>query len=460
VEGKMGYNFKDCNREQKYLLPPSLQEWLPEKDIAWFVIDAVKQMELNGFYQRYRKDGWGAPSYNPQMMVSLLLYAYSLGQRSSRKIEQLCERDIGFRVLSANTKVDHTTLCRFRQKNEEELEKLFTEILKLCAKAGLVKVGLVGIDGTKIKANAALAANRTSEHIEEEVKKWLLEAQAKDEEEDRLYGKDKRGDELPPELQKRESRIKRLQECKKRLDEEAEADREKQREKLAVRKKEEINSGQKKRGRKPVTPEEKVNQKAKANVTDPGSRIMKNSKGYVQGYNGQAVVTEQQIIIVAEVTQEENDVKQLHPMLDKTQENLKEIGIAGSPDICLGDAGYWSKANIDSSGEESPELIIATSKDWKQRKALQEQPPPRGRIPKGLSQRELMERKLRTKRGRALYKKRGIIPEPVFGQIKTARGIDSFLRRGLTACASEWKLICATHNLLKLFRSGAVAWAC
>ncbi|MBA3065768.1 MAG: transposase [Proteobacteria bacterium] len=456
----MGYNFMECNREQEYLLPPSLQEWLPEKDLAWFVIDAVKQMELKAFYQKYRKDGWGAASYNPEMMVILLLYAYSLGQRSSRKIEQLCERDIGFRVVSANTKVDHSTICRFRQKNEKELEKLFTEILKLCARAGLVKVGLVGIDGTKIKANAALSANRTSEHIEEEVKKWLKEAQARDEEEDKLYGKEKRGDELPPELQKRESRIKRLQECKKRLDEEAEADREKQQKKIEERKKEEASSGQKKRGRKPVTPEEKVNQKAKANVTDPDSRIMKNSKGYVQGYNGQAVVTEQQIIIAAELTQEENDVKQLHPMLEKAQENLKEIEIEESPEICLGDAGYWSKANIDSSGEGNPELIIATSKDWKQRKALQEQPPPRGRIPKGLSERELMERKLRTKRGRALYKKRGIIPEPVFGQIKTARGIDLFLRRGLAACASEWKLICATHNLLKLFRYGGVAWAC
>jgi transposase len=219
----MAYNFKECNRDQVYLLPPSLQEWLPEKDFVWLLLDAVAEMELVAFYEKYRQDGKGQSAFNPSMMVSLLLYAYSLGVRSSREIEKLCERDIGFKVIAANQVPDHSTISRFRKDNGPALEELFNQVLSLCREAGLIKVGIVALDGSKIKANTALEANRTYEHIAQEVKKMLNEADAKDAEEDRLYGSDKRGDELPDDLADRRSRKARLAECKQRLEEQAAA---------------------------------------------------------------------------------------------------------------------------------------------------------------------------------------------------------------------------------------------
>lgn len=451
----MAYNIKTINREQLYLMPPSLQEWLPEKDMAWFIIDVVEQMELSAYYRKYRTDGRGQEAYDPSMMIALLLYAYSNGIQSSRAIEKLCERDIGFKIIAGDEKPDHTTIARFRQDNGEAIEGIFTEALKLCKKAGLVKVGLVALDGTKIKANAALEANRSYEHIEHEVKRILAEAEDKDAAEDKLYGKDKRGDELPEELQDRGKRLTRLKECKALLEQEKAEEVTAQNEKIQQRQKEEAETGQKKRGRKPKEPDTVVKTEAKANVTDPDSRIMKTRSGYVQGYNGQAIVTENQIIIAAELTMEGNDVKQLLPMIEKAEENIADLeltdkGIA----VVVADAGYCSEVNLDNTNLDGPECIIATKKDWKQRQALRESNPPRGRIPEKLSLRERMERKLLTKRGRSLYKKRGQMVEPVFGQIKTCQGIQKFIRRGFQACAQEWKLICATHNLLKLWRSG------
>lgn len=455
----MACNIKECNRGQIYLMPPSLQEWLPEKDMAWFIIDVVEQMDLSRYYRKYRGDGRGQEAYDPSMMVAVLLYAYSNGIQSSRAIERLCERDIGFKVIAGDAKPDHTTIARFRQENGKGIEELFTEALKLCAKAGLVKVGLVALDGTKIKADAALDSNRSYEHIESEVKKMLAEAESKDAEEDKLYGKDKRGDELPEELQDRESRLARLKECKARLEREKAEKAAEQEEKIEKRKKEETETGQKKRGRKPKEPDAVCKAEAKANVTDPDSRIMKTRTGYVQGYNGQAMVTESQIIIAAELTMEENDVKQLLPMIEKAEQNITELELKDEEiGIVLADAGYSSEKNLEDAKPDGPEYIIATKKDWKQRQALREADPPRGRIPDKLSLRERMERKLLTKRGRALYKKRGQIVEPVFGQIKTCQGILKFVRRGFQACAQEWKLICATHNLLKLWRSGKMVF--
>ena len=374
-------------------------------------------------------------------MVSLLLYGYCMGERSSRVIEQLCERDIGFRVIAANRRPDHSTIARFRKEHEKELEKLFTEVLKLCAEAGLVKVGIVALDGTKMKAHAALSSNRTQKHSEEEVEKMLGEAASKDAEEDRKCGKDKRGDELPEELRGRQSRLIRLKECKERLEREATEEVASQQRRIDEREAEEVK-----------------NKEAKANITDPESRIMKGRVGYVQGYNGQAVVTEGQIIVAAELTQEENDVQQLDPMVKRAGENLIEVGVKEEMGVGVADAGCWSEANVKDASGTMPELLIATKKDGKQREAIREQEPPRGRIPDGLSERERMERKLLTKRGKRLYSKRGQMIEAVFGQIKEVRRMRRFIRRGLSACASEWKLMCATHNLLKLFRSGKACW--
>jgi len=393
--------------------------------------------------------------------VPLLLYAYCVGERSSRAIERRCEIDVAFRVVAANRKPDHATIARFRRKNLKELEGLFTEILRLCAEAGLVKVGVVAIDGTKMEANAALAANRThsglEKEIEREVKKMLSEAEATDAEEDRLYG-EARGDELPEELRTQKSRIERLRECKARLEREAAERAAEQERKIAERAAKEAATGKKLRGRKPKEPDPTPEEKAKANVTDPESRIMKTQKGYVQGYNAQAAVTEEQIVVAAEVTQEANDVKQLHPMIEKTEENTAAVGVEEKVGTALADAGYFSEANVKATHPEGGELLIATKKDHKQRKAARERPPPRGRIPKGISVRERMERKLMTKRGRAMYKKRSRTVEPVFGQIKDARGCGRFLLRGLGGASGEWKLLCGTHNLLKLWRSGRASW--
>jgi hypothetical protein len=393
------------------------------------------------------------------MMMTLLVYAYCMGERSSRRIETLCERDIAFRVIAANLRPDHSTISRFRQTNSTVLEGLFVEVLRLCAEAGLVKLGVVALDGTKIKASAALSANRTADALEQEVKKMLAEAQEADAAEDVLHGKDRRGDELPEELQDRKSRLARLKECKERLSREAAETSAQQARKIEARQAQEITTGRNKPGRKPKTPEEAVNEESKANVTDPQSRIMKTTKGYVQGYNAQAVTTVDQIIVAADVTQETNDVRQPQFMMSQAQSNVAAVGIEENIGVGLMDAGYWSDANAKAmSAAGGPEVLIATTKDWKQRKALRENSPPRGRIPRCLNARDRMDRKLATKRGRALYRLRSQTIEPVFGQIKTVRGCDRFMRRGHDAVRSEWRLICATHNLLKLFRSGKTAW--
>jgi len=368
--------------------------------------------------------------------VSLLLYAYSLGIRSSRQIERACEVDVSFRVITANQRPDYSTICRFRKENEEELAKLFTVVLELCAEAGLVKVGVVALDGTKMKGNASLAVNRTYDYLEKEVKRMLQEADEADAKEDVLYGKERRGDELPQELAYRESRLARLREAKAQLEQQAQ-------EKAAV---------QEAKLKEPDKhPDAK---KAKANLTDLDSRIMKTRNGHIQGYNGQAVVTNGQIIVAAEVTQQQNDVQQLHPMLKKTAEELTTAGVKGKVRVVLADAGYYSERNVIDADPSGPELLLATKKSHKQRQAMKDKRCPRGRIPNSATMKERMERKLLTKRGKELYKSRSQTVEPVFGQIKGCRGSGTFLRRGVAAVNSEWRLICATHNLLKLWRSG------
>lgn len=452
------YNFRPTNREQGFLMPPSMKEWLPEDDLVWFVIDAVKQIDLRPFYRKYRKDGKGNTAYEPDMMVTLLIYAYCLGVRSSRKIERLCQVDVGFRIIAGNQGPDHSTLCRFRQGNRKHIGELFTHILQLCAEAGLVKLGLVALDGVKIKANAALSANRGLSWIEKEVEKILQEAEEIDAVEDDLYGKDKRGDELPEELRERSSRLQRLQEAKERLERKQEEEARQQEEKMRAREEEEKKSGKKKRGRKPKKPEEAVNTQTKANITDPESRIMKKRTGYLQAYNSQLVVTEDQIIIATDVTQEENDKKQLHPMLQQAKAELEKAGVGKGIRTLLADAGYWSEKNIQVAEVDGPELLIATAKDWKQQKVFQEMGAPRGRIPAGLSVRERMERKLRTKKAKERYKQRGWMVEGVIGQITDTRDCDQFMLRGEEMVRSEWRLIAGAHNLLKLWRSGKAKW--
>ena len=356
---------------------------------------------------------------------------------------------------------DFRTICRFRAEHEKALEKLFVEALRLCHEAGLVKLGVVALDGTKVAANAAMAANRSYEAIEEEVQRMLAEAKAVDAEEDVLFGRERRGDELPEGLGWRADRLKRLKEAKERLKREAEAAAKAAQGHLEQRQAEEEATGKKKRGRKPKEVVPVPVEEAKANTTDPDSRIMKTRQSYVQGYNVQAVVSQDQIVVAVGVTQEANDVQQLKPMLDTMERTLEVAGIEERPRTALADAGYWSEANVTTCNKPGgPELLIATTKDWKQRKLLRERGCPRGRTPQGLSSRERMERKLLTKRGRSLYRMRGILVEPVYGQIKDGQGFRRFMRRGFEAATSEAYLVATTHNLLKLWRSQKAPWNC
>ena len=455
----MSYNFVPCNRDQLFILPPDIREWVPGDHLVWFVLDLMDHIDQSGFYDGYREDGKGNTAYDPSMMADLLVYSYCIGERSSRRIERLCGQDVAYRVITANHKPDHATIARFRRENGIALEKLFIEVLKLCKAAKMVKLGIVALDGSKMAGNTSLTSNRTHDALEEEVRKILQESEAIDAAEDARYGKNRRGDELPEDLADRRSRLARLRECKERLEREAQEVREDQQRKIDARAQEEEETGRKKRGRKPRSAEKAVNEGTKASVTDPDSRIMKTRSGFVQGYNAQAVATKEQIIIAAQITQEENDVNQLHPMLDNTLQTLKDAGISDTIDAMVCDAGYFSEANLEACGEDSPDMFIATKKDWKQRKELKTQQSPRGRIPAGLSLKDIMDRTLKTIRGRAIYAKRKTIIEPVFGQIKDCRKMRSFMMRGKNLVAAEWKLICATHNILKLFRSGKLRFA-
>ena len=449
-----GYNFIRPNRDQLFLMPPALQDWLPPDDLAYFLLDAVDQFDLTPFHAAYRADGVGQAAFQPHMMVALLLYAYCLGVRSSRQIERLCQRDVAFRIVAGNLRPDHATVARFRQRHTEALKGLFTDILRLCREAGLVKVGVVALDGTKMAADAALDANRTYESIRSEAETMLADAESTDAEEDRLVGPERRGDEGGAAMRDRNGRLERLRRCRERLEAEAAAAAADHARMLAERAAREAEAGQKLRGRKPKPVSETPEAEAKANVTDPDSRIMKTRRGYVQGYNAQAAATADQIIVAAEVTSRENDVDQLHPMLAATAIELKAAGVDETVGAVLVDAGYCSEENLQQADPEGPELFVATRKDWKQREQMRQAPPPRGRIPGHLNRRERMDRKLLTKRGRRLYRQRSRIIEPVFGQTKSCRGIDRFMRRGLAHCQAEWKVICGTHNLLKLWRSG------
>lgn len=440
---------REPDRRQRFLLPVDMADWVPDSDLVHLLLDAVELMDLSAFDVHYRKRGSGAPPFAPWMMVAVLLYAYANGQRSSRKIERLCGRDAGFRMIVGAEIPDHSVIARFRKRHRGDLETLFVEILKLCHAAGLVRLGVVALDGTKVKANASLAANRTSKSLEAEVAAMLTEAEAIDTAEDKVFGEG-RGDELPPDLREPSGRLSRLRSCQEHLLREAEGQRACQQERIDARAAEETATGRRKRGRKPKAAEDAVNEEAKANVTDPDSRIMKSRKGYLQGYNAQAVVTSDQIILAPDVTNQANDVHQLAPMIAKTLTIMEAVtGNEMALGVGLFDAGYWSNENAATETAEC-EYLIATTKDWKQRKAMRDAPPPRGRMPKDMNARDRMERKLLTRRGRQLYRLRGQTVEPVFGQMKETQRADCFMMRGEQETKGEWSLHCSAHNIKKL----------
>ncbi len=451
----MGRGFIAGDRNQMWLLPPSVDKWVPVNHVVRFIWEIVKQMNLTAFYFSYGAEG--RPPYDPAMMLAVLIYAYCQGRRSSRKISKACEEELPYRWLTGNTVPDHCAISRFRSRHEKLMKTVFCEILTVCAEAGLVRVGDVYLDGTKVKGNASLSANRTLDQLNKEIEEMLEEAKAVDEEEDRRLGPTRRGDELPKDMEDPQSRLARLKEAKARLEAKANAEREEQKKKLRDREEEEKQAGRKKPGPKPKEPEDAVQRDRKANATDPDSRIMKTRQGYVQGYNGQAVVSKEQIIVGADVTQEENDLYQLEPMIHETKESLDEAGIEKGIDTCTADTGYWrDDLPVKSIEAEGPKLLIAVQKASKQREQCLDEDHSHGRIPVDASSRERMGRRLKTKWGKAKYKLRSQTVEPVFGQIKAAMGIYGFMRRGIDAVRSEWKLICSCHNLMKLFRAFGV----
>ena len=503
----MGQNFIGCDRGQVMLLPPSLTDWLEEDHLVWTVLGAVDQMNLDGFYGAYRANGQGRAAYDPQMMVGLLLYAYCLGIRSSRRIERACREDVAFKVITALEIPDHSTIAEFRRRHQGQLGELFVDVLALCAEAGLVGLGEVSIDGTKMLANASLDRNRRYESIAEEI---LAQAEQADREEDAMHG-EARGDEPPAHLRTREQRREALKAARERMQAERAAaqaageevvamveldlvperfvtrpegrrawHREGRRALETVREQQARAIGRDRAGRiaevrrrfdeelsylhaadrcyeqhratgrsrdgkrygnrgtdweAPLVPEGKINS------TDPDSRVMvQRGYGTLQAYNAQAAVTTGQIIIAAEVTTAAPDFGQLEPVLRAAQRDLDRAGVSGRPGTVLADTGYWHKDQMQQIVAEGSVVLI----------------PPDGGLRSdtrpgwnsGLY--AFMRRVLATDHGRELYSLRKQTIEPVFGQIKGNRRLDRFLLRGRAAVRAEWRMIAATHNLLKL----------
>jgi transposase len=460
----MGKSFLPDDVNQSLLFPPSLHDWLPEGHLARFLLDVVSALDLSAIYASYEaRDGRGQSAYAPAMMVRVLLYGYATGVYSSRKIEARTYEDVAFRYLSGDSHPDHDTIAEFRKRHLEALAGLFTQALLLCEKAGLVKLGHVSIDGTKIKANASkhkamsyARMGETEQRLKAEIEALLQQAEDVDAAEDAKYGKGKRGDELPEELARRESRLKKIAQAKAELEQEAREKAERERAeaeaKLAERRDEQERTGKKKRGREPMVPDPEQAQpeaKSQRNFTDPESRIMPdgaNKGSFVQAYNAQAAVdSKAQVIVAAEVTQETTDNRQLLPMLCQVKQNMGR-----NPEAASADAGYWSEANATDESVAGIDLHIATGREKREENMETTGEPP----PLHVTAKEAMRHKLRTEAGRSIYKMRKAIVEPVFGQIKEQRGFRRFSLRGLDNVRREWKLVCLTSNLLKLFGSG------
>jgi transposase len=504
----MAREFAACDRGQLLLMPPSLTEWLPEDHLVWTVLGAVEQMDLSRFREAYRLGAAGRAPFDPTMMVALLLYAYARGIRSSRGIERACWEDVAFKVITGMRSPDHSTIAEFRRRHEAEIGELFDEVLGLCREAGLVSVGVITIDGTKLKANASMDQNR---HYRELVTEILREAEETDRREDELYGQ-ARGDELPEELRTPEGRRQALADAKRRLAERRERQSEQEpsadlevdleqavlkrpvlrrggrREWFRVARSElEAHRAQQARaiprdregrllealerfeenqrvdvqanetyerwrgtardtkGRvlkgnsKPYLPPELP--EGVINLSDPDSRVMRTQGTPPrQAYNAQAAVNDQQVVLAAEISVAAPDFGHLAPMLETTLQGLREQGVEEIPEVVLADAGYWHTAQMQAIEHQGIEVLA----------------PPDGNMRAGKrpgwehGRYEQMREKLESERGRKLYAQRKITIEPVFGQIKYNRQIDRFMRRGRAAARSEWRLITATHNLLKL----------
>src|SRR3954467_2752517 len=459
----MAQRFIACDREQSFLMPPDVREWLPEDHFAWFVLEAVESMDLDAFYAVYRADGRARPAFDPAMMVALILYAYARGTRSSRAIERACIEDIAFRVIAAQSKPDHATVARFVECHQDALADVFGQVLGVCARAGLVGLNIVAIDGSKIAANASREANRDYERLAREV---IEDARQIDAEEDEQFG-DRRGDQLPPELatsggrkawfkvarrwlddQRADEaapiprdRDKRVREAKRRMDEQlfTEMRAEQAYQRYRAR-------GKDRRGGRlgpntipkpyiapPVSPGE-------INTTDPDSRMVKGQHQFIQGYNAQAAINEQQIVIAAEIEVVSPDFGHLERTLGAARRELQEVGISELPKTVLADSGYWHTEQMQRLAAEGIPVLIRPDSGLRTT--------PRPGWNGGIY--DFMRGVLSSEHGKALYRQRQHLIESLFGSIKHNRGFKQFHRRGRAAVRTEWRLITATHNLLKL----------
>jgi transposase len=431
----MAKGYRPYLPEQGLLLPPSLRDWLPENHLVYFVSDVVDQLDLSKIHAAYGEERRGQPPYDPGLMTKLLVYGYCIGVFSSRRIQKRLREDIPFKVLAAGNEPDFRTISDFRKNHLEALQGLFEQVLEMALEAGAMKLGRVSLDGTKVKGNAskhkAMSYGRMKEkqqQLQEEVQQLLAQAEAADAEEDDRHGRDRRGDELPEELQRRESRMAKIQQAKKALE---------QREKAIA----EGKSAEEAKKAKPAD-------KDQYNFTDPESRIMMGPDGILQGFNAQAAVEPtMQLIVGQRVTQAANDKEQLQPMVETIEQQAGQ-----RPEAILADNGYCSDQNLEflesDPAEQKIQGYIATGK---QKHGERRTPCKPGPLPKAATRMDRMKRKLQTKMGKAVYAARKCVVEPVFGQIKQARGFRQFLLRGLKKIAGEWALVCMTHNILRIY---------
>lgn len=449
--------FRTCDLNQPFLLPPDMQDWLPSNHLARFVAEVCDELDLSAILACYeRRDARGAEAYHPVLLTRLLLYAYCIGKPSSRQIEKATYDEVPFRYLSADQHPDHDTIANFRQQHLQSLAQLFLQALSLCQQAGLVKLGHVALDGTKVRAQAnkrkTLWGDKISEREQALVKKIeeLMNTAAQvDAAEDAAYGKGKRGDELPSELATAQQRLAKLREIKKKMEQAA-------REEAAKLERERAAAGGKPRNEAEKKRWQRAKKRARLsgqvmNPTDPDSQVMKDgaSGALVQAYNAQAVVDGQgQIIVAAEVTTECNDKGQLVPMVERMRENVGAL-----PECVLADTGYWSEEALGAEALKSLDVLVPpdSGRGTGDRKLAANAP--------RTERAEAMRTRLKQEADRALYTKRQGVVEPVFGQIKERRGFRRFQFRGLEKVRAEWAMICMTHNLLKLFKHRSAAAA-
>jgi transposase len=465
-------NYRPWDAQENIRQAVSPCEALPEDDLVYFLLDTVPGLDLSAFHQHYARELRGQPPFDVTMMVTLLMYAYAVGVCSSRKIAAACERNLAFRAIVGDTPPDFRTISDFRKIHQAAFRPLFLEVLRLAGEMGMVKLGNLSTDGTKMGANASRHKamsygymNKDIARLEAEIEQLLKQAEQIDAEQDAALGS-RRGDELPAELKRREDRLVKIREAKARLEAEArvkaDEDQSRRDDEQALREAE----GRKRPGKEPAPIDPTPEEKAQTNFTDPEAKIMKQSnKGFDYSFNAQAVVdSANQIIVAAEVTNQANDKKQAGPMARAALDNLEAAEIerpktadgTAVPIPNTADSGYFSEKAIEELEKLGMDPHVATG-----RQKHHEVPVPVvvGEPAPTASAKEKMQHKLRSATGKLLYAARKHIVEPVFGQIKSARGIRRFLMRGLEKVSAEWQLICSTHNILKIWRSVCAATA-